>query len=203
MSLSPALRITAVLLFCAALSGCVSVAGAIASSVAQAAIKTAIDQAEKNKPTPEQLWHEAQVASLEHRAVSGEVDAQYQLGTYYLVLQEPRGVDWLCQAAIQGHAKAQLQYGHFFNEDRKLDDLYPFVGIRPDNVQALVWYSLSDQHGEPRAAHFRDSLLSGRMSPERIDRAEVVLSSWTPTSCGDITPATSTVVAGTGFSPSN
>lgn len=201
MRLTATFRVTVVCLCSIGVGGCVSVAGTIASSVASAAIKTAIAQAEKNKPTPEQLWHEAQVAGLEHRAVSGEIEAQYQLGTYYLILQEPRGADWICQAAIQGHAKAQLQYGHFFNEDRKLEDMYPFIGIRPDNVQALVWYSLSDQHGEPRAAHFRDSLLSGRMSPERIDRAEAVLSHWIPTSCGDITP--STVVAGTGLAPAN
>jgi len=201
MRLSLALRLTAAALCILALNGCVSVAGTIASAVAQAAIKTAIDQAEKNKPTAEQLWHEAQVAGLEHRAISGELEAQYQLGTYYLVLQEPGGADWICQAAIQGHAKAQLQYGHFFNEDRKLDDLYPFVGIRPDNVQALVWYSLSSNNGEPRAGFFRDSLLSGAMSTQKIDRAEAVLARWTPTSCGDITP--STVVAGTGIAPAN
>ena len=174
----------------ASLCGCVGVATTVATTVASAALQTAIEQAQKNRPTPEQLWHDAQVANLERNAVAGNVDAQYQLGSYYLVLREPRGADWVCQAAIQGHPQAQLQYGHFFNEDRKRGDLFPYVEIAPDNVQAFLWYSLATRGGEPEAAHFRDSLLSGSMSAQRIDLAEATLAAWTPSSCAEFKPST-------------
>ena len=176
------------------LTGCVSVAGTIASTVASAAIKTAIEQSENSKPTPEQLWQDAQMASLERRAIGGELEAQYQLGTYYLVIQEPTAADWICQAANMGHAKAQLQYGHFFNEDRKREDLYPFLSIHPNNVEAFVWYSLSARHGEPRAGHFRDSLMSGALGIGRLRQAETQLASWQPIDCGEVRSAT--VIAG-------
>lgn len=172
------------------LAGCVSVAGTIASSVASAAIKTAIEQAEKNRPTPEELWQDAQMASLERRAIGGELEAQYQLGTYYLAVHEPAAADWICQAANMGHPKAQLQYGHFFNEDRKHEDLYPFLSIRPNNVEAFVWYSLATRHGEPRAGHFRDSLMSGALNANRLRQAETQLASWQPINCGEVRAAT-------------
>ena len=40
-----------------------------------------------------------QLAALEQRAIGGELEAQYQLGTYYLVRHEPAAADWICQAA--------------------------------------------------------------------------------------------------------
>lgn len=166
------------------LGGCASVGTTVLTSIASAAIQTAIEQTTSHQPSAEQLWQDAQLASLEHRAISGDSQAQFDLGTYYLVLQEPAGADWICQAAIVGHPQAQLQYGHFFNEDRQLEDLYPFVQITPDNEQAFVWYSLSSQAGDPMAAHFRDSLVSGRMTREAMDRAEGALSAWTPSPCG-------------------
>ncbi len=178
-----------------ALAGCVSVAGTIASSVASAAIKTAIAQHEKNKPTPEQLWQDAQMASLERRAIGGELEAQYQLGTYYLVRQEPTGADWICQAANMGHPAAQLQYGHFYNEDRKYEDLYPFLSLPPNNVEAFVWYSLAARHGEPRAGHFRDSLTGGMLGVNQLREAERRLAGWQPIDCGKVRSAT--VVAAT------
>ena len=171
------------------LSGCVTVAGTIASSVASAALKTAIEQAERSQPTPEQLWQDAQMASLEQRAISGDVEAQYQLGTYYIAAREPVAADWICQAANMGHAGAQLQYGHFFNEDRKHEDLFPFLPIRPNNVEAFLWYSLATERGDPRAGHFRDSLMSGAMSAEMLSHAELKLAAWQPINCGEVRAA--------------
>ena len=109
---------TVAVISAAALSACGGPETMIASSILSAAMRTTIEQAAKNRPTPEQLWHEAQVARLERRAVAGDAEAQFEIGTYYLLLQEPVAQQWICAAANGGHAKAQLQYGHWFNEDR-------------------------------------------------------------------------------------
>ena len=173
-----------------AVAGCGGPEAMIISAVAQAAVKEAVKQAEKNRPTPEQLWHEAQVASLERRALAGDVEAQFQIGTYYLLLQEPVAERWICEAASRGHAKAQLQYGHWFNEDRAREDLFPFIGITPDNTQALLWYTLAAEGGEPRAPFFRDSLLQTGLAPDQLEAGQAGISSWSPGPCGGPTLTT-------------
>lgn len=156
----------------------------VVSSLTSAAVRTAIEQAEKTRPTPEQLWHEAQVARLERRALAGELEAQYQIGTYYLLLQEPAAEPWICLAANRGHAGAQLQYGHWFNEDRSREDLFPFIALAPDNASAYLWYSLAADNGEPRAAHFRDSLIHAGVDAQTLERGRSRLARWTPQPCG-------------------
>lgn len=186
--------VLALLLIAAAVTsaGCVGgPAGMVVSSLASAAVRTAIDQAEKNRPTPEQLWHEAQVAGLERRALAGEPEAQYQIGTYYLLLQEPAAEPWICLAANRGHARAQLQYGHWFNEDRTREDLFPFIALAPDNASAYLWYSLAADNGEPRAAHFRDSLIHAGIPAHALERGRAGLAQWAPQPCG----ATGTLTA--------
>jgi len=173
-----------------ALGGCFDPGSMILSSVASAALRTAIDQAEKNRPTPEQMWHEAQVASLERQAIAGDVEAQFQIGTYYLLLQEPAAEQWICEAASRGHAKAQLQYGHWFNEDRHREDLFPFIAIAPDNATAYLWYSLSASNGEPRAPHFRDSLRYSGLAAASVQQADMRLAGWAPGPCGSTPPLT-------------
>lgn len=180
----------AILLAPLALGGCGGPESMIISSLASAALQTAIKQAEKNKPTPEQLWHEAQVANLEQQALNGNVDAQFQIGTYYLLLQEPVAERWICEAASRGHAKAQLQYGHWFNEDRSREDMFPFIPISPDNRTAFLWYSLAARNGEPRAPHFRDSLAYADISETQIQNLNARVVNWTPGPCGSTAPLT-------------
>jgi hypothetical protein len=186
---------------CAVLcSGCVGgPAGMVVSSLASAAMRTAIDQVEKSRPTPEQLWHEAQIAGLERRALAGELEAQFQIGTYYLLLQEPAAEPWICLAANRGHPKAQLQYGHWFNEDRAREDLFPFIGVAPDNASAYLWYSLAADNGEPRAAHFRDSLIHAGIAADSLERGRTRRAQWTPQPCA--TTATLATVAASPATP--
>lgn len=172
-----------------ALGACGGPEAMIVSSLMSAAVRTAVDQAQKNRPTPEQMWHEAQVASLERRAIAGDPEAQFQIGTYYLVLQEPLSEQWICAAANQGHPKAQLQYGHWFNEDRSREDLFPFIALTPDNSTAFMWYDLAASNGEPRAPHFRDSLIYGGMPANALERGRARVVAWTPGSCADATIA--------------
>lgn len=148
-----------------------------------AAIQTAAEQAEKNRPTPEQLWQAAQFEKLEREAHAGSPEAQYRLGTYYIQAQESTAQTWICAAANQGHARAQLQYGHWFNEDRTREDLFPFISITPNNSDAYLWYALATQNGEPRAAHFRDSLIYGGIQTVKLDQARARLENWSAQDC--------------------
>ncbi len=183
MTLSTTRRVGVLLVAGTLATGCVDPASMVVSSVVSAAVKTAVVQAEKNRPTPEQLWHDAQVAQLERRALGGDREAQFQIGTYYLVLQEPAAEAWICHAAMRGHPKAQLQYGHWFNEDRAREDLFPFISVEPDNANAFLWYSLAADNGEPRAPHFRDNLIYAGIPAVKLERARARHAAWTPGTC--------------------
>ncbi len=172
------------LLSCGLLSACADPLSMVASSVLSAAIRTGIETAQKNRADPEKLWQQAQLAQVEQHAINGSVEAQFQLGIYYLLRQQPGAAGWICHAANQGHAKAQLQYGHLFNEDRKHDDLFPFISITPDNIQAFMWYSLSANKGEPRGLLFRDSLKQSGLNSQRLHSALAAVENWKPAPCG-------------------
>lgn len=161
-----------------------------------AALKSAIDHS-KNNPAPrndEQLWREAQFAQLERKARAGDVDAQFHLGTFFIQAQQAQAQQWICAAANHGHAGAQLQYGHWFNEDRKHEDLFPFIRITPNNSEAFFWYSLAVQNGESRAGLFRDSLVYGGLHAVETDQARARLASWSAQDCGDTQQSTPTVI---------
>ncbi len=161
------------------------VASSVLSAVIQTGIKAGIESAQKNRADPEKLWQQAQLAQVEQRAIGGNVDAQFQLGIYYLLRQEPGAVGWICQAANQGHARAQLQYGHLYNEDRKRDDLFPFVSITPDNVQAFVWYSLAATNQDARAILFRNNMKQTGLNSQRLNQALEAIENWQPRPCGE------------------
>jgi len=183
------------------LSACADPLSMVASSVLSAAIRTGIESAQKNRADPEKLWQQAQLAQVEQNAIGGDVDAQFQLGVLYLLRQEPGAADWICHAANQGHGKAQLQYGHLFNEDRKRDDLFPFISITPDNVQAFIWYSLSANNGEPRGKLFRDNVKQTGLNSQRLHIALKGVENWKPTPCGH--PALLAQPQSTSAEPSN
>ena len=188
--------VVALALSSALLSGCVDPVSIVASSVLSAAFKTAVEQAEKNRPTPEDRWHEMQLSVLEREARGGTAESQFRLGTYYIQTQESKAEVWICAAANQGHARAQLQYGHWFNEDRAREDLFPFINITPNNADAFLWYALAAQNGEPRASHFRDSLIYGGIQTVKLDQARARLANWSSQDCGSPTTATLTVEEG-------
>lgn len=165
------------------LGGCGDPVSMVASSVISAAVQTGIETAQKNRADPEKLWQQLQLAQAEQQAIGGDADAQFQLGIYYLLRREAAAAAWICQAANQGHVKAQLQYGHLFNEDRKQEDLFPFIAIAPDDAVAFVWYSLSANQGNPRAMLFRDSLKQSRLNSRELHTAMQAIAAWRPAPC--------------------
>ena len=167
-----------------ALTGCGGPEVMIASSVAQAAIKASIEHAEKNKPTPEQAWRAARREYLEERGHAGDPKAQYTLGQLYHLHRHGDAHYWMCEAANNGHPAAQLQLGHWYNEDRLEEDPWPFIGVTPDNQIAYMWYALAEKNGDTSGTPFLLDLKYNRLAPEELQAADAQLATWAPGSCG-------------------
>ncbi len=171
------------LIFTLLLTACAGPVSMVASSVISAAVQTGIETAQKNRADPEKLWQQYQLAQAEQQAIAGNADAQFQLGIYYLLRREAGAAGWICQAANQGHALAQLQFGHLFNEDRKREDLFPFINLGPNDVKAFVWYSLATKNGQARAQLFKDSLKRSRLNSKELHQAQIAIQNWRPQPC--------------------
>ena len=185
----------ALALSCTTIAGCIDPVSLVASSVLSTAFKTVLDQAEKNnRPQPDRQWHDVQLAILEREARAGAAEAQFRLGTYYIQTQESTAQTWICTAANQGHAGAQLQYGHWFNEDRAHEDLFPYIGITPNNSDAYLWYALAAQNGESRAPLFRDSLIYSGIPAAKLDQARARVANWSAQDCGSAPSTTLTAI---------
>ena len=94
-------------------------------------------------------------------AESGDPDGAYRVATLLSERHDPDAMRWMCEAAREGHAGAQLQVGHWYNEDRRREDLWPFIGVTPDDEIAYQWYTAALDNGEDRAFIFRESLSHG------------------------------------------
>jgi len=156
----------------------------IAADVMTAAIKAGADYAEKNKPTDEERWEQSKLDRLTRRANEGDLDAQYELGLVHQAASSGKAKNWVCRAANNGLARAQAHMGHWYNEDRRQEDLWPFIDIRPDNREAFVWYSLAEANGDVFASNFRQNLAHQSMSPDDVAEAQDRLSRWKPAYCG-------------------
>ncbi len=155
----------------------------IASNLAQAAIRTAIDYNEANAPTPDELWEREQLALLESRAERGDLEAHYELGRAAARKEQRDAEHWICVAANRGHPKSLLQMGHWYNEDRDEEDQWPYIAISPDNRKAWVYYSLAAERGEPVGAAYRDALADRAMNETELRAAEQRLAAWKPVTC--------------------
>jgi len=155
----------------------------IASNLAQAAVRTAIDYNEENAPTAQEMWEAEQIALLADRADRGDVEANYTLGRLFSAKERRDAEHWMCQAANKGHAKALLQMGHWYNEDRAREDLWPYIDIAPDNRDAWVYYSLAARRGEVIGDTYRETLVESGMSEQQLRAAEQRLAAWKPVTC--------------------
>ena len=155
----------------------------LASNLAQAAVRTAMEYNEANAPTPEELWEQEQRELLESRAARGDLAAHYELGRVAARKEQRDAEHWICMAANKGHPKSLLQMGHWYNEDRDDEDLWPYIAISPDNRKAWVYYSLAAERGELMGAAYRDALAQGAMSESELRVAELRLAGWKPVTC--------------------
>ena len=161
----------------------------IATNIASAAFQATVEYAQKNRPTAEQAWRSSRLTYLEEQARGDNAVAQYTLGQFYQVHRDEQAHHWICQAANLGHSQAQLQLGHWYNEDRLKEDPWPYIDLRPDNREAYVWYLLAAKGGNPAAQPFMSYLESGLMTGPDVDEAHNMLAAWSPSGCGAIATA--------------
>jgi TPR repeat protein len=155
----------------------------LVGDVVNAAGNTYMDQRDAQRTQQDEI-DDAYEEILQAKAAEGDPESQYQLGMFYVAKRNSEAQRWICQAAHSGHAKAQLQMGHWYSEDRLQSDLWPFIPIRPDDNQAYVWYSLAEKGGDEDAALFRMVLRDNRMTTAKVASARQVLSHWQATGCG-------------------
>lgn len=167
----------------------------IAADVVSAAMKAGVDYAEKSKPTPEQRWEQAKVERLERRALGGDVEAQYEMGLVLQAAHSAKAKQWICRAANNGLARAQAHMGHWYNEDRNREDIWPFIDIRPDNREAFVWYSLAEVNGDAMSVSYRDRLEKNAMDSAQVVDARGRLAEWSPGYCGSFSATTASAAA--------
>lgn len=155
------LAAAALLAMSATLTGCGPVTGVmLAGNIINAAGYAAVDASLEARD--EQGAAERQRGMAEHLAwvgaENGDPTAAYRLATLLTQRHDPSAVRWMCEAALEGHAGAQLQVGHWFNEDRRREDLWPFIDLTPDDRVAYLWYTSALDNGEQRAFIFRETL---------------------------------------------
>ncbi|MCP5149658.1 MAG: sel1 repeat family protein [Ectothiorhodospiraceae bacterium] len=149
-------HIVALVLGCVATAGCLGPEAMIAANVASAALKATVEYAERNRPSPQAQWRQERVSLLRASAERGELDAQVHLAKMFQASGDPAAYHWMCRAARAGSVEAQRQLGHWYSEDRLREDLWPFIGVTPDDRDAWVWYSRAAAEGDPLAIYLRD-----------------------------------------------
>lgn len=120
------------------------------------------------------------IAPIKSDAEAGNVDAQFQLGSYPGLRQEEKWV-WLCRAANQGHASASYRVAEHFR--------YGHRPISQDYKKAYTWYVLSMRFGSPQIKTWsreeQDYIpalkaLEKEMVPDEIVQARQSAADWKP-----------------------
>ena len=111
---------------------------------------------------------------LAPEAQAGDPAAQFHLGLLYArgegTEKDPSvAARWFEKAAEQGNAHAQYIIGHMYAAGD---------GVQRDLVQAYKWLSIAASQGWWKARETRERLLSGKMSPQEISRAQRQAGSW-------------------------
>ncbi|MEX9949175.1 tetratricopeptide repeat protein [Providencia rettgeri] len=81
------------------------------------------------------------------KAKSGDLDAQYEIGTLYDVGEgveenEEKAIEWYLKAASQGHSQAQYMMGMMYETSEHLSD---------DSHLSLEWFQKSAAQGNSNA----------------------------------------------------
>ncbi len=112
-----------------------------------------------------------------------EPNAQYFLGIRYgfgegLGKDFEAAVNWLCEAADQGHGDAQFALGQMYFRGTARPPDY-----NPDFVRAHMWWRLAAKQDHAQAVSMSDKILS-LMSPVELDDAQKLVDEWQPGQCG-------------------
>ena len=97
------------------------------------------------------------------RAERGEAQAQYLVGNAFFTghgapKEYKQAAEWLRKAAIQGHTKAMVQMGLLCSAGK---------GVPLDSIEALKWYTLAEQRGDPEGKQGA-SALAQILTPDQV-----------------------------------
>jgi TPR repeat protein len=95
----------------------------------------------------EAVMDSAEIAQLRAKAESGDVEAQFQLGSRYhvgvgVLENAAEAVKWYRLAADRGNAPAQQALGHMYDVG---------AGVPENDIEAVKWFRLSAEQGYARA----------------------------------------------------
>lgn len=115
---------------------------------------------------------ELQRAQWQQQAEQGDTEAQYRLGLAFCCGYGPARTqtvarDWLCRAALGGHAGAQFQLGQLFG--------FRMTNNRPMSLPAYpdyahLWYSLAAAQGHELALAYQVAIEQD-LSPTQLARS--------------------------------
>lgn len=120
-------------------------------------------------------WERAKQKALE-KAKKGDPEAQY-LTAINTPEPDERWM-WMCRAAMQDHPSAQQIIANWFDSNVE-PALWNFPIQRPDNVKALVWYTLAVSNGYQDHLKTRDRVAEA-LTPDQFAEAERLIAAWKP-----------------------
>jgi len=127
------------------------------------------------------------VQETRKRAEKGDAASQFAL---YRIADAPERFVWLCRAADQGYAAAQLELGRLYWKGLK--------GVKQDSRWAYAWYSLAAQGGYKDWEVWELPSLTSQMTPRQLSQAQQMLAEWEPGQCERELTSRSSQARGTG-----
>jgi uncharacterized protein len=115
-------------------------------------------------------------ASRDKHAAQGDADAQYQLGLWYMVGEEPltqnyeEAVKWFRRSANQGLAGSQFKLATIY---------WAGKGVKRDAFQAHMWANLAAAQGAKMAEGAR-MIAEEQMTSAQVLEAERMARDWKP-----------------------
>lgn len=119
------------------------------------------------------------------RAEEGDVYSQYELAQSYCCgslegeKSPVQAVRWLCVAARNGFAKAQVDLGKLY-ENRVS---YEGLNMKKDQQRAYMWYKLASRRANSEASNLLDKL-EKNMTGREIRQAQILVRDNRAVSCG-------------------
>jgi uncharacterized protein len=142
---------------------------AMAATAAAASCYSNVDAEGRYSPT-------MHVQCLRQQAEQGDADAQYQLGLWYMVGEEPltqdyeEAVKWFRRSTNQGFAGSQFKLATMY---------WAGKGVKRDAVQAHMWANLAAAQGMKMAEGAR-MIAEEQMTSAQVLEAQRMAREWKP-----------------------
>jgi len=116
-------------------------------------------------------------------AMRGDVNAMYNLGEALCCGNRPlynnvEALQWWCRAAKQGQINAMLEVGKMYAHEYDVKgDIIP-----RDEILALTYYRVAEEHGNEEAAFYREDLET-KMNEEQFAKSRALVGIWPRVAC--------------------